>query len=173
MNIFKVLASRTSFKEDLTSVLLGWLMHPDMDHGMGRLFLEHMVIAVAGDNSDMVQQLKDTPDDSIRCTLEEYVNTALIDIVYFFGDYIFAIENKIRDKSIRKNQFCGVEFLLKLGCDFWMQTHIAFGKSNGLAFQYHIHIQIIPPQEHKYINIAQTNVKNIILESIIFLITSF
>ena len=105
MNIFKVLASRKKFPEEMASVFLGWLMHPEMEHGIGRLFLERFINEVVKNiDSNILHQLNATANDKIKCSLEENVTTAFIDIVYFFGDYIFAIENKIYDGSIEENQ---------------------------------------------------------------------
>jgi len=105
LNIFKVLASRKKFPEEMTSVLFGWLMHPEMEHGLGRLFLECFVKETTERNdSDVARQLNTTPDDEVKCVLEESVPNALIDIVYLFGGYVFAIENKIYDGSIEEKQ---------------------------------------------------------------------
>ena len=104
MNIFKVLASRKKFPEDMTSVLLGWLMYPDAEHGLKRMFLERFINSVTTKDNDIIHQLESTPDEDIRCSLEENVSTAFIDVVYFFGDYAFAIENKIYDGSVEEKQ---------------------------------------------------------------------
>jgi hypothetical protein len=53
---------------------------------------------------DVVHQLKSASDDEIKCSLEDNVSTAFVDIVYFFGDCVFAIENKIYDGSVMENQ---------------------------------------------------------------------
>ena len=105
MNIFKVLSSRKRFPEEMSSVLLGWLFYPKSEHGLGRLFLEWFVDSVVGSvDIDVVHQLKAASDDEIRCSLEDNVGTAFVDIVYFFGDCALAIENKIYDGSVMENQ---------------------------------------------------------------------
>ena len=114
MNIFKVLAAapREKFREDFMSALLGYLMHPKTEHGLDRLFLERFVKEVAGvDSVDVIRQFNATPNEELLCALEEYVTSkreeseeAFVDIVYFFGEYVFAIENKIYDGSIAENQ---------------------------------------------------------------------
>jgi len=105
MNIFKVFASRKKFPEEMMSVLAGYLIHPNMEHGLGRSFAERLLKEVVGENNtDIIHHFNATPDEKIRCSLEENVNTAFIDIVYFFGDYILAIENKIYDESVEEDQ---------------------------------------------------------------------
>ena len=103
MNIFRVLASGETFSERLLSCFLGWLMHPKMDHGLGMLFIERFIKKVAGDNDpEIIRQLMES--DDLRCSLEEHVGIARIDIVYFFGDYVIAIENKLYDGSVSEGQ---------------------------------------------------------------------
>ena len=109
MNIFKVLSSRKKFPEEQMSVLLGWLMHPTMEHGLGRLFLERFIEKVVGDNNtEIIQKLDAIANDEIIHSLEEYVddkeNRAFIDVVYLIDDYVFAIENKIHDGAFMGGQ---------------------------------------------------------------------
>ena len=114
MNIFKVLASapREKFREDFMSALLGYLLHPNLEHGLDRLLLERLIGEVTGsDSADVIRQLNATPNEELLCALEEYVTSdggekseAFVDVVCFFGDYVFAIENKIYDGSITENQ---------------------------------------------------------------------
>jgi len=111
MNILKILASRQRVLEPQMSVLLGWLMHPKMEHGLGNRFLLLLISEIVGGvDSDIVQQLNVTSDDDVECVLEDTVTTAdgvylsRLDIVYIFGDYVFAIENKIYDESIEEGQ---------------------------------------------------------------------
>ena len=109
MNIFKVLATRHTFKEEQMSTLLAWLMHPKEAHGLGSLFYGRFIKAVIGDkNPDLAQRLTDLPCDMIKCSLEEHVRGmkkgAYIDIVYFLDDVLIAVENKIYIGSIEKGQ---------------------------------------------------------------------
>jgi len=105
MNIFKVLASRKKFPEEMMSVLLGYLMHPEMDHGLGRRFIKRLLLKIVSDsNSELISQFNTLSDDKITCSLEENVNTAFVDIVYFVGDHVIAIENKVYDESVDEGQ---------------------------------------------------------------------
>lgn len=111
MNIFKVLASRQRFPEPQMSVLLGWLMHPKMEHGLGKHFLEHLISDIINDDkSEILQQLSNSTADDVVCIFEDTVNAtdgtylSRLDIVCTFGDYVFAIENKLYDESIEDGQ---------------------------------------------------------------------
>ena len=112
MNIFKVLASRKKFPEEMSSALLGWLLHPGSEHGLGRTFLARFLCAIEGIDSSIYKQLNDLTDDKILCNLEEDVGLSQLDIIVFLGDFILAIENKIHDEAIvfgqLKNEYDGL-----------------------------------------------------------------
>jgi len=104
MNVFKVLAARKRFPEEMSSALIGWFLHPNSEHGLGRAFLSRFVNALEMTGSDLAQQLKILSDNEILCNLEEDVGTSQIDIILFLGDFVLAIENKIHDEAIAFGQ---------------------------------------------------------------------
>jgi len=129
LNIFKVLASgRYPFKEEEASALLGWLLSPRMDHGLGFLFLKQFLgevaHAVRGDGhrpqaaSSLLDlrdrldlRLRDTPTGqspgwidtergvSVWSSLEYPVVGSQIDVLLGIDDWLFAVENKIYSSS--------------------------------------------------------------------------
>ncbi|MBF0542550.1 MAG: PD-(D/E)XK nuclease family protein, partial [Nitrospirae bacterium] len=118
MNIFKVMASgRKSFTEESASAILAWLMNPKMEHGLGYTFISKFIDRINKDinNSDLskisknsVQKLRENPDAEDSLTFSTYleynVETAFIDIVFEINDWIFAVENKIYQKSYEEGQ---------------------------------------------------------------------
>ena len=116
MNIFKVLASgRKSFQEETASAIIAWFMNPEMEHGLGYLFLSKLLkeISIDAGNHHELKQLatelvpKLRADESaidVRCNLEFNVGKAFIDIVFEIKDWILAIENKIYSKSATEGQ---------------------------------------------------------------------
>ena len=97
MNIFKVLATRKRFPEEMASAILGWLLHPNSEHGLGRAFLVRFISALKDAGSALAFEVNKLSNDDILCNLEEDVGTSQIDIILFLGDHILAIENKIHD----------------------------------------------------------------------------
>jgi hypothetical protein len=48
MNIFSILASgKNGMREETMSVLLGYLLTPEMDHGLGIRFLRKMILSIS------------------------------------------------------------------------------------------------------------------------------
>lgn len=109
MNIFKVIASgKKPFAEEQMSAVLAWLLHPQMEHGLGNQMLIRFVKAIGIDDMDDLRHSFRDNNDSISCALEYYVeglgDRAFIDIVYFVEKYVIAIENKIYSSSVSKDQ---------------------------------------------------------------------
>ena len=109
MNIFMILASapRVKMPEEQMSALIGWLLHPDMEHGLGSILLERFLMkSIPEDKTEIINDILSMPAKAIKWSLEHNITVALIDIVYLFGDYVIAIENKIRYQSITDGQLC-------------------------------------------------------------------
>lgn len=123
MNLLTVLASgKTGLREEVLSVLVGWLLAPEMDHGLGiRLFRELIRSLVIKEGfgelgallESLGTSLRSNPfdDSSLRFRLElelAYGNPSgekgFIDIVLACGDWYVLIENKIRHESKTANQ---------------------------------------------------------------------
>ncbi len=120
MNIFRVLASapRISFSEEFASAILGWLLHPQMEHGLGDEFLSRFCRAIIRNASSsqakdainrslgkpLVQLRSQSNERKFEMHLEKSVNTAVIDIVVRIDDAWLLIENKIRITSCSENQ---------------------------------------------------------------------
>ena len=106
MNIFKVMAStpRMKMPEDQMSAVMGWLLHPDMEHGLNTLFLERLLKkAFPYDYAHIIEMVAKS-ESSLKWSLEHDVGVAIIDIVFIIEDFVFAIENKIRYESLKENQ---------------------------------------------------------------------
>ena len=85
-NIFQILGIEA--REVLACRFIGWLLEPNVNHGLGRkpvkLFLEHVL------------GVEDNIDNNISVTLEDHIdNDRRVDIVIENGDYIYPIEVKI------------------------------------------------------------------------------
>jgi hypothetical protein len=108
MNIFKVLASggksSKSMPEELMSVFLAWLLHPNMEHGLGCQFLNRFLEEINCDDIVLKHRFKSVKNIEFICELEYNVDSGFIDIVYFIGDIIIAIENKINRESLQEEQ---------------------------------------------------------------------
>ncbi|EFI36058.1 hypothetical protein Dthio_PD3502 [Desulfonatronospira thiodismutans ASO3-1] len=123
MNIFKVIASgHGSFQETNASAILAWLLHPEMEHGLGYTFLSRFFNEIksydnneikSSDNSelnDLAEKLNHKfrgeleNKNNLWLDLEFDVNTSVIDIIIVFENWVFAIENKIYSSSFSKGQ---------------------------------------------------------------------
>ena len=104
MNIFKVLAARKRFPEEMSSALLGWLLHPNSEHGIGRSFLNRFLLSLGNVGTILIKQLNDLTDDEVSCNLEEDVGSSQLDIIVFLGDCVLAIENKIHNEAVAFGQ---------------------------------------------------------------------
>ncbi|MCL1830973.1 MAG: PD-(D/E)XK nuclease family protein [Oscillospiraceae bacterium] len=112
MNIFKVLASgkKPMYEEQMSSIL-AWLLHPQMEHGLGYELLSRFVASISCD-SDRSAKISDNLHNRLRgdavsdfgMELEEYVTTAYIDILISIDSWKLAIENKIYPGSTMENQ---------------------------------------------------------------------
>lgn len=105
MNIFKVIASgKKPFFEEQMSSVLAWLLHPQMEHGLGKELLERF-LKECGVDARIRQGFRSGDyADNVRCELERSVDGAFIDIVYAVGDLVIAIENKIYEGSVTEGQ---------------------------------------------------------------------
>lgn len=116
MNIFKVLASgRRSFSEESASVFLGWLLHPEMDHGMGPRFLKKLMEGIAKqsdcDFSEILEAMEptlrsydDRPNFDFELVLEKNLDGNVADIVLRVNNWWFLIENKIRSAALNRDK---------------------------------------------------------------------
>jgi hypothetical protein len=111
MNIFKVLASSyDTFRETQASIMLAWLLNPNMEHGLGFVFLKKILEIIIKDEvllkmlkGKLIPVLRSGKHKGIQVTVDiEYeVGESRIDVVVFIDDqYIFAIENKIYLNSV-------------------------------------------------------------------------
>lgn len=119
MNIFEILASgNRGLKEEHISAALGWLFDPYHDHGLGLEVLKRTVSrAFPGSRLNKTIESQEYSGLKIRersqldvdIELEKAVvydeRSRSIDIVIDIdGDYLVAVENKITDGSMQKNQ---------------------------------------------------------------------
>lgn len=115
MNIFKVIASgQDSFKETNASAILAWLLHPEMEHGLGYTFLSRFINEIIPpDNSELTELAKKLKHNfrgelesknKLWLDLEKYVDTSRIDIIIGFENWVFALENKIYSRSFQTGQ---------------------------------------------------------------------
>ena len=112
MNIFKVLASgkKPMYEEQMSSIL-AWLLHPQMEHGLGHELLSRFIMSISGNYSKLTQtadnlrnRLRGEAVSEFGMELEENVATAFIDILISVDDWKIAVENKIYPGSIMENQ---------------------------------------------------------------------
>jgi len=112
MNIFKVLASgKKPMCEEQMSSILAWLLHPQMEHGLGHELLSRFVASISGDCGKLTKtadnlrnRLRGDAVSDFGMELEENVTTAFIDILISIDDWKIAVENKIYPGSIMENQ---------------------------------------------------------------------
>lgn len=115
MNVFKVIASgHGSFKETNASAILAWLLHPEMEHGLGYTFLSRFFKEIIPADNGELNDLAKNFDHKFRGELESKnklwldlefnVNTSIIDIIIGFENWVLAIENKIYSSSFKTKQ---------------------------------------------------------------------
>jgi hypothetical protein len=114
MNVFKVFASgKNKFGENYMSAFLGWLLSPNMEHGLGSIFLDKLISGIATqlddtDLKDSVSYLSqvsgfrgygldedENERRNIGIALEYNPGRRPIDILLTIDNYCIAIENKI------------------------------------------------------------------------------
>jgi hypothetical protein len=112
MNIFKVLASgkKPMYEEQMSSIL-AWLLHPQMEHGLGHELLSRFIASISGDCGKLAKtadnlrnRLRGEAVSDFGMELEENVATAFIDILISVDDWKIAIESKIYPGSTMENQ---------------------------------------------------------------------
>jgi hypothetical protein len=112
MNIFKVLASgkKPMYEEQMSSIL-AWLLHPQMEHGLGHELLSKFIVSISGDCGKLTKtadnlrnRLRGEAVNDFGMELEENVTTAFIDILISIDDWKIAVENKIYPGSSMENQ---------------------------------------------------------------------
>jgi hypothetical protein len=120
MNVFKVFASgKNKFGENYISAFLGWLLSPNMEHGLGSIFLNKLISGIATqlddtELEDAVNHLSQISgfrgygldDDeneqrNIGIALEYNPGSRPIDILLTIDNYCIAIENKIYIRSAK------------------------------------------------------------------------
>jgi hypothetical protein len=137
MNIFKVFASaKKGFQEEYASAILAWLLHPDLEHGLGFSFLSEFVAAVAVGHPPLttiipklVPRLRSDGDQALVRShhIEFFVPGAFVDVVVLLGDWVLAIENKIFPTSVQEGQ-------LKREYDGLRQHASLTGKHIGMLY---------------------------------------
>jgi hypothetical protein len=148
MNIFEILSSGSNgLSEVHTSAVLGWLLDPDHDHGLGMEVLKRIVSElfkgtplhekiVSGEYSGVEMDGRRRINTSIELEKEVCCQKTLtpknrsIDIVVKISDeYILAIENKIRSASKEDGQvsdeICGL-----------IDAESKIANANGIYFIY-------------------------------------
>jgi len=128
MNIFKVLASgkRQVYEEQMTTIL-AWLLHPQMEHGLGHEFLGRFVKAVSTESPRLAvladglgNRLRGEPVGGVSIELEEHVPNAFVDMVVSIDGWKIGVENKIYPASASdprqlNREYCGL--VTKFGHD--------------------------------------------------------
>ena len=127
MNIFKVLASSLdTFRETQVSVMLAWLLNPNMEHGLEFVFLKKVLHKIITDKKlldeldnilrPILRSGRHKEKQNIEIDIEYDVGTSRPDIVVFINNkYVFSIENKIYSTSIEsegnelKRQYDGLK----------------------------------------------------------------
>lgn len=103
MNIFKVIASgkKTLFEEQMSAVL-AWLLHPQMEHGLGYAFLNRFMqeiakknVSLQGPEQNLKNRLRGDNEHTVGLQLEEHAGNSYIDIVLYIDEWVIGIENKI------------------------------------------------------------------------------
>jgi hypothetical protein len=106
MNIFEVLSNgKGRINEENVSAFLGYLLDPNENHDLGSEFFEKFLTKI-GIKED---EIKATDIDNIEINYEFKVcpdnkKCRYIDIVFETADHIIAIENKISENAMQKNQ---------------------------------------------------------------------
>jgi len=129
MNIFKVLASgkKPMFEEQM-SAMLAWLLHPQMEHGLGHEFLSRFIGSVS-ENSDKCKELKGIADglcnrlrgdavsdfgmeleETVHAVIDGRSHTAAVDMVITIDNWIIGIENKIDPQSASDTEQLNKEY---------------------------------------------------------------
>lgn len=123
MNLLTVLASgKQGLREEVMSVLLGYLLSPEMNHGLGTLVLKETIASLI-DNEKLVElselqsvlnmKFRSNPffdkENEFKIELEvayPSINGSIgyIDIVLAINNWYILIENKIKNSSITKDQ---------------------------------------------------------------------
>jgi hypothetical protein len=121
MNIFKVLASgKNKFSEEVSSAMLAWLLNPNMEHGLGSVFLAKFIESLSlrveeGSARDELRRLSACVEPILRTDgrttsvdfellLEMGLKTDFIDIVLRIDKWWISIENKIHEGSINREK---------------------------------------------------------------------
>jgi len=123
MNIFKAMASgKDKIRENQMTAILAWLLHPQMEHGLGYEFLNRFIQSVTekGDRiytkaDKLKQRLRGENVNKFLLEIEDYVKSddiediestaAFLDIlVKIDDDWIIGIENKIKADSVIEGQ---------------------------------------------------------------------
>jgi len=118
MNIFKVFASgkKPMYEEQMTSIL-AWLLHPQMEHGLGHEFLGRFIksistecpkLAETGDN--LRNRLRGEPVSDFGMELEDNVPGAFVDMLISIDDWKIGVENKIYPTSASDPQQLNREY---------------------------------------------------------------
>ncbi|MCL1820235.1 MAG: PD-(D/E)XK nuclease family protein, partial [Oscillospiraceae bacterium] len=112
MNIFKVLASgkKPMYEEQMSSIL-AWLLHPQMEHGLGHELLSRFIASISNDCGKLTKtadnlrnRLRGEAVSDFGMELEENVTTAFIDILISIDNWKIAVENKLYSGSTMENQ---------------------------------------------------------------------
>ena len=121
MNIFEILSSGSNgLSEVHISAILGWLLDPNHDHGLGMEVLKRLTSELFAD-TPLHKEIKDSEysgvemgvyrrriDTSIECEKEvvcQNKKNRYIDVAVKINDkFILAIENKIRSGSKERGQ---------------------------------------------------------------------
>jgi len=118
MNIFKVFASgkKPMFEEQMTSIL-AWLLHPQMEHGLGHEFLGRFIKSISTECPKLAEtgdslrnRLRGEPVSDFGMELEEKVPEAFVDMVISIDDWKIGMENKIYPTSASDPQQLNREY---------------------------------------------------------------
>jgi len=118
MNIFKVFASgkKTMSEEQMTSIL-AWLLHPQMEHGLGHEFLSRFIKSISAECPKLLEtadnlrnRLRGEPVSDFGMELEDNVPGAFVDMLISIDDWKIGVENKIYPTSASDPQQLNREY---------------------------------------------------------------
>lgn len=119
MNLFDIISGNRNLQEEHVTAVLAWLLDPSQSHGCGTMFLKN-ILSLLDENEfnpylseRSLVDIHKKSDSSIHVLMEQNVKSSngdrRIDIVISLKcedkpTHIVAIENKIKNGSIDKNQ---------------------------------------------------------------------
>ncbi|GHT49494.1 hypothetical protein FACS1894102_4250 [Spirochaetia bacterium] len=139
-------SSHKGFHEEQASVMLAWLLNPQMEHGLGFTFLNKFLqkIDASGKTFNQISTVlqpilrSERSSDKLKfsCDIEFSVDNSRIDIVLFINDYVISIENKIYSEAASNHQ---------------QLTEQYTGLKNKFKDEYKIFVVFLVPNKEHYL----------------------